>query len=67
MICLEHGCVVTDPNDAIPEDVRPDGTLPTYGTCRKCRQYAGPARGIAGLTTLSAPERALYGREVRTR
>lgn len=66
MTCLECGHDVAKA-DAIPEDVRPDGTLPKYGTCRTCRQGRGRQRGVRGVSRLSAPEQALYGRETQRR
>lgn len=63
MTCID--CSQDIPRAAvIAEDIRRDGTLPVYGTCAGCRKGRGSERGISGVSRLSAPERALYGREI---
>lgn len=55
--------------EAMPEDIRNDGTLPVYGTCRACRSSnrGHRSRGTGATLRLSAPEQALYGRETYRR
>lgn len=66
MKCLECSAAIPK-REAMPDDVRPDGTLPVYGVCRTCRTNKGRARGVQGVSRLSAPEQALYGRETQRR
>lgn len=56
-------------NEAAADDIRKDGTLPVYGTCRACRtaNRGHRSRGVGAPVRLSAPEQALYGRETQRR
>lgn len=55
--------------EAMPDDIRRDGTLPVYGVCRGCRATTRGhrSRGVGASGRLSAPEQALYGRETQRR